>query len=57
MQLTGHAEEVIDGRYVIDGIGEDSDLLLPLLLEQIHIVLGHLTVGLGSKGQRCINHL
>lgn len=47
--LTRHTKEVVNGSYVIHGVGEDTDLLLPLLLEQIHIVLGHLTVGLGSE--------
>lgn len=47
--LTRHTKEVINGGYVINGVGEDADLLLPLLLEQFHIVLGHLTVRLGSK--------
>lgn len=47
--LTRHTKEVINGSYVINGVGEDADLLLPLLLEQFHIVLGHLTVRLGSE--------
>lgn len=55
--LTGHAEEVVDGGDVVHGVGEHTNLLLPLLFEELHVILGHLAVGLGSQGQSCINYL
>lgn len=55
--LTGYRQEVVDGGDVVDGVREHAHLLLPLLLKQIHVILGHLAVGFGSQSQRCINHL
>ena len=54
---TRHTEEVINGCDVVHGVSEDADLLLPLLLEQVHVVLGNFTVGLGSQSQGRVNHL
>lgn len=56
-KLTRHAEEVVNGGDVIHCVSKHSHLLLPLVLKQIHVILGHLAVRLGGQGQGGINHL
>lgn len=55
--VTWHSQEVVDGRDVVHGVRQHAHLLLPLLLEQIHVLLRQLALGLGSQRQRRVDHL
>lgn len=54
---TWHRKEVVHGGDVIHGFGQDAHLLLPLILENIHVVLSHLALWTGSQSQRSVDDL
>lgn len=55
--LTWYGQEVVNGSYVIDGVGQHADLPLPLLLEELHVFLSQLALGFSSQSQGGINDL
>lgn len=54
---TWNGQEVIHGGDVIHGLGQDAHLLLPLILENVHVVLGHLALGAGSQSESSVDNL
>lgn len=55
--ITWHSQEVIDGSDVIHGVRQHTDLPLPLLLEQIHVLLSQFALGFSSQSQCSIDDL
>lgn len=57
LPVTWHSQEVIDGGDVIDGVRQHTDLLLPLLFEELHVLLGQLALWFCSQGQGSVDDL
>lgn len=55
--ITWYSQEVINGSDVINSIRQHTDLLLPLLFEEIHVFLSQLALGFSSQSQCSINDL
>lgn len=55
--LTWHGQEVINRGDVVHGLGQYAHLLLPLILENIHVVLSHFALGPSSQSQSRIDDL
>ncbi len=54
---TWHGQEVIHRGDVIHSLSQDAHLLLPLILENIHVVLGNLALGAGSQSESSVDNL
>lgn len=57
MLPTWHGQEVIHRGDVIHSLSQDAYLLLPLIFENIHIVLSHFALGSRSQSESCIDNL
>lgn len=55
--ITWYSQEVIDGSDVIHSVRQHTDLPLPLLLEEIHVLLSQFALGFSSQSQRSIDDL
>lgn len=55
--ITWYSQEVIDGSDVVHSVRQHTDLPLPLLLEEIHVLLSQFALGFSSQSQRSIDDL
>lgn len=55
--ILGNREEIVDRRDVVHRFGQDLHLVLPGLLEGLHVLLGHLAAGPGRQDPRGVYDL